>query len=188
MKKPIDPNLNSNESEDILFNGGYDENKIIEVEQSSISDKTQNDIQTQTNELNKIVEKTADEIEHRHHHHHHSSSGEHRHSHSHHSSHSSKHHKSHKHKSSASRKLKRKWKNMSKWIKVPFVIILIIAILVGGIEGALSYIKYKGKNDFVSATITDKITMKSSHTKVTNTHSTKMLCLLHLWALTKERC
>ena len=33
---------------------------------------------------------------------------------------------------------------MSKWIKVPFVIILIIAILVGGIEGALSYIKYKG--------------------------------------------
>ena len=29
MKKPIDPNLNSNESEDILFNGGYDENKII---------------------------------------------------------------------------------------------------------------------------------------------------------------
>lgn len=55
--KPIDPNLNSNESEDILFNGGYDENKIIEVEQSSISNKTQNDIQTQTNELNKIVEK-----------------------------------------------------------------------------------------------------------------------------------
>ena len=159
MKKPIDPNLNSNESEDILFNGGYDENKIIEVEQSSISNKTQNDIQTQTNELNKIVEKTADEMEHRHHHHHHhhhSSSGEHRHSHSHQSSHSSKHHKSHKHKSSASRKLKRKWKNMSKWIKVPFVIILIIAILVGGIEGALSYIKYKGKNDFVSATITDK--------------------------------
>ena len=31
MKKPIDPNLNSNESEDILFNDGYDENKIIEV-------------------------------------------------------------------------------------------------------------------------------------------------------------
>ena len=107
MKKPIDPNLNSNESEDILFNDGYDENKIIEVEQPSISNKTQNEIQTQTNELNKIVEKTADEMEHRHHHHHHhhhSSSGEHRHSHSHHSSHSSKHHKSHKHKSSASRK------------------------------------------------------------------------------------
>ncbi|WP_455493018.1 LCP family protein [Eubacterium sp.] len=155
MKRPIDPNLNSNESEDILFNTGYTENKAVSAEKPNDVDSKSDE----TAELNKIVEKSVSESEHmhhHHHHHHHSSSSGHHHSHSSYSSHSSKHHKHRKHKSSSSQKLTKKWKELNKWIKIPFIIILIIALIVGGFEGALSYIKNQGKNDFVSATVTDK--------------------------------
>ncbi|WP_297131240.1 LCP family protein [uncultured Eubacterium sp.] len=148
MKKQIDPNLNSTESEDILFNGAYNEPINAEVEKKDVG----SDIQSQTAELNKIVEKTTEEKEHRHHHHHHSSSGEHHHSHSSHSSHSSSHHH-HRHHSS-SKKKKRK-KKINKKLKAVLIVLLVIAFLLTAFGGAFSFIKHQGKKDLTAATITD---------------------------------
>ena len=148
MKKPIDPNLNSTESEDILFGGGYKEPDITDAKSTQES----SDVNVQMPELKALVEKEVISKEPiHHHHHHHSSSGEHHHSHSpnhhHHHHHSSSHHR---HSSK-----KRRKKKMNKGLKVFLIILLIIALLVSSLGGTYAYLKNQGKTDFTSAVIND---------------------------------
>ena len=142
MKKPIDPSLNSNDSEELLFGTGDEPKK----EQPPTANLKQ-----QSNELNtdikEIIECEPSEHQHHHHHHHHHSSGEHRHSHSS-SSHSSHHHSHHKHKRS-------KRKKMNKGLKVFLSILLVIALLISATGGIYAYLKAQGKTDFTSAVIND---------------------------------
>ena len=77
MKKPIDPNLNTTESEDILFGGGYKEPDKIDEK----STQEGSNVNVQMPEIKAIVEKEVISKEPiHHHHHHHSSNGEHHHS------------------------------------------------------------------------------------------------------------
>ena len=142
MKKPIDPNLNTTESEDILFGGGYKEPDKIDEKSSQES----NNVNVQMPEIKALVEKevTSKEPIH-HHHHHHSSSGEHHHSHS-----SGHHHSSHHHSSK-----KRRKKKMNKSLKVFLIILLIITLLISSLGGTYAYLKNQGKTDFASAVISD---------------------------------
>ncbi len=143
MKKPIDPNLNTTESEDILFGGGYKEPDKIDEKNSQES----NNVNVQMPEIKALVEKEVTSKEPiRHHHHHHSSSGEHHHSHS--SGHH--HHSSHRHSSK-----KRRKKKMNKSLKVFLIILLIIALLISSLGGTYAYLKNQGKTDFASAVISD---------------------------------
>lgn len=144
MKKPIDPNLNTTESEDILFGGEYKEPDKIDEKSSQES----NNVNVQMPEIKALVEKevTSKEPIH-HHHHHHSSSGEHHHSHS--SGHH--HYSSHRHSS----KKRRRKKKMNKSLKVFLIILLIIALLISSLGGTYAYLKNQGKNDFTSAVISD---------------------------------
>lgn len=141
MKKPIDPNLNTTESEDILFGGGYKEPDKIDEKSSQES----NNVNVQMPEIKALVEKevTSKEPIH-HHHHHHSSSGEHHHS------HSSGHHHHHHHSSK-----KRRKKKMNKSLKVFLIILLIITLLISSLGGTYAYLKNQGKTDFTSAVISD---------------------------------
>ena len=144
MKKPIDPNLNTTESEDILFGGGYKEPDKIDEKNSQES----NNVNVQMPEIKALVEKEVTSKEPiRHHHHHHSSSGEHHHSHS--SGHHH-HHSSHRHSSK-----KRRKKKMNKSLKVFLIILLIIALLISSLGGTYAYLKNQGKTDFASAVISD---------------------------------
>lgn len=149
MKKPIDPSLNSNDSEELLFGTGDEPKK----EQPPTANLKQ-----QSNELNtdikEIIECEPSEHQHHHHHHHHHSSSEHHHSsgehhHSHSSSsHSSHHHSHHKHKRS-------KRKKMNKGLKVFLSILLVIALLISATGGIYAYLRAQGKTDFTSAVIND---------------------------------
>jgi len=143
MKKPIDPNLNTTESEDILFGGGYKEPDKIDEKSSQES----SNVNVQMPEIKALVEKevTSKEPIH-HHHHHHSSSGEHHHSHS--SGHH--HYSSHRHSSK-----KRRKKKMNKSLKVFLIILLIITLLISSLGGTYAYLKNQGKTDFTSAVIND---------------------------------
>lgn len=143
MKKPIDPNLNTTESEDILFGGGYKEPDKIDEKSSQKS----SNVNVQMPEIKALVEKevTSKEPIH-HHHHHHSSSGEHHHS------HSSGHHHSSSHRHSSK---KRRKKKMNKSLKVFLIILLIITLLVSSLGGTYAYLKNQGKTDFTSAVISD---------------------------------
>lgn len=145
MKKPIDPNLNTTESEDILFGGGYKEPDKIDEKSSQKS----SNVNVQMPEIKALVEKevTSKEPIH-HHHHHHSSSGEHHHSHS--SGHH--HYSSHRH---SSKKRRRRKKKMNKSLKVFLIILLIITLLVSSLGGTYAYLKNQGKTDFASAVISD---------------------------------
>lgn len=150
MKKQIDPNLNSTESEDILFGGGYSDDLI---DNSSTSNNVEEKIKDNTNDIKGIVEKdAADEVHH--HHHHHSSSGEHRHhsSSGEHHHHSSSGHHHHHHHHSSSRRKKRK---MKKGLKVFLIILLVIALLISATGGTYAYLKSQGKTDLTSAAIQD---------------------------------
>lgn len=142
MKKPIDPNLNTTESEDILFGRGYKEPDKIDEKSSQES----SNVKVQMPEIKALVEKevTSKEPIH-HHHHHHSSSGEHHHSHS-----SGHHHSSHRHSSK-----KRRKKKMNKSLKVFLIILLIITLLISSLGGTYAYLKNQGKTDFTSAVISD---------------------------------
>lgn len=145
MKKPIDPNLNTTESEDILFGGGYKEPDKIDEKSS----QERNNVNVQMPEIKALVEKevTSKEPIH-HHHHHHSSSGEHHHSHS--SGHHH-HYSSHRHSS----KKRRRKKKMNKSLKVFLIILLIITLLISSLGGTYAYLKNQGKTDFASAVISD---------------------------------
>lgn len=147
MKKPIDPNLNTTESEDILFGGGYKEPDKIDEKSSQKS----SNVNVQMPEIKALVEKevTSKEPIH-HHHHHHSSSGEHHHSHS--SGHHHHHHHSSSHRHSSK---KRRKKKMNKGLKVFLIILLIIALLISSLGGTYAYLKNQGKTDFASAVISD---------------------------------
>ena len=146
MKKPIDPNLNTTESEDILFGGGYKEPDKIDEKSSQKS----SNVNVQMPEIKALVEKevtSKEPIHHHHHHHHHSSSGEHHHPHS-----SGHHHHSSSHRHSSK---KRRKKKMNKSLKVFLIILLIITLLVSSLGGTYAYLKNQGKNDFASAVISD---------------------------------
>ena len=73
MKKPIDPNLNTTESEDILFGGGYKEPDRIDEKSS----QENSNVNVQMPEIKALVEKdvTSKEPIHHHHHHHHDHEG-----------------------------------------------------------------------------------------------------------------
>lgn len=145
MKKPIDPNLNTTESEDILFGGGYKEPDKIDEKSSQGS----SNVNVQMPEIKAIVEKEVISKEPIHHHHHHSSNGEHHHSHS--SGHHRHHHSSsHRHSSK-----KRRKKKMNKSLKVFLIILLIITLLISSLGGTYAYLKNQGKTDFASAVIND---------------------------------
>lgn len=147
MKKPIDPNLTSTESEDILY-GGADVSDKINNESADKHPVKEND--DKLPDLKAIVEKEPTEAIHHHHHHHHSSSGEHNHS------HSSGHHHHHRHHSSSHRhSSKRRRKKMNKGLKVLLIIFLVIALLVSALGGTYAYLKSQGRTDLTSATITD---------------------------------
>lgn len=156
MRKPIDPNLNSTESEDILFGGGYKEPTENDESEAVKGDNSKPEMP----ELKAIVEKEVISKEPVHHHHHSSSSDEHHHSHSsshHHSSnhHSSHHHSSHHHSSHHHSSSRRRKKKMNKGLKVFLIILLIIALLISSLGGTYAYLKNQGKTDFTSAVIND---------------------------------
>lgn len=142
MKKPIDPNLTSTESEDILYGGADISDKINNESADKHLVKEDDD---KFPELKAIVEKEPTEAMH-HHHHHHSSSSEHHHSHS-----SGHHHHSSSHRHSS----KKRRKKMNKGLKVLLIIFLVIALLVSALGGTYAYLKSQGKTDLTSATITD---------------------------------
>lgn len=143
MKKPIDPNLNTTESEDILFGGGYKGPDKIDEKSSQGS----SNVNVQMPEIKALVEKEVTSKEPIHHHHHHSSSGEHHHSHS-----SGHHHHSSSHRHSSK---KRRKKKMNKSLKVFLIILLIITLLISSLGGTYAYLKNQGKTDFTSAVISD---------------------------------
>lgn len=154
MKKQIDPNLNSSESEDILFGGGYSDDLIDNGSTNNEVENIEEKIKDNTNDIKSIVEKdAADEV-----HHHHSSSGEHRYhsssgGHHHHSSSGHHHHHSSSHHHGSSRR--RKKRKMKKGLKIFLIILLVIALLISATGGTYAYLKSQGKTDLTSATIQD---------------------------------
>lgn len=167
MKRQIDPNLSSNESENILFSNEPTEEKtefkltektpsrikhrddveslLLDGDKSESKSSAENTDSTKKNEEQTEHHHSSEHHhsgEHSHHHHgehsHHHSSGSHRHSSHHHSSHHSHHH-SHKKKS-----------KIPKWLKVILIIILVIAVILGGTGITYMVLKSEGKNDLTS--------------------------------------
>lgn len=172
MKKPIDPNLNSNQ-DDILQNIG------LGVEENE-TEKTIGDVSFSVDfsDLDEPRIKSADEPEevevikqdeHHHHHsssgehhHHHSSSGEHHHHHSsssgehhHHSSSSSHHHSSssgkHRHHSSSNghhhSKKKENKKKLPLIVRILIILLIIIFLFVTVFAGTFLFLKSTGEKD-----------------------------------------
>ena len=180
MKKQIDPSLNSNDSENILF-GTKNENEKEKSDSLSIEKQTQaaeDEISFILNENGSFtVENEKSDVnvqEHHHsshhssshHHSHHGSSGHHSSHHSsshhhssgsnsshHHSSHSSGSHNSHSHSHHSSKKKKKK---MPVWAKVVISLVLIFALLAGGTGSAYFILLNQGKNDLTSVAELDK--------------------------------
>ena len=152
MKKPIDPSLNSNDSEELLFGTG-DEPKKEQPPTASLKQQS-NELNT---DIKEIIECEPSEHQHHHHHHHHHSSSEHHHSSGeHHHSHSSSSHSSHHHSHHSHHKHKRsKRKKMNKGLKVFLSILLVIALLISATGGIYAYLRAQGKTDFTSAVIND---------------------------------
>lgn len=170
MKRQIDPSLNSNDSESILFGTTNEKEKSDSLSIESQTQSAEDEISLILNESYDSVkqpEKTSDDGEHHHsshhsslhQHSHHSSSGHHSshhssshhhssgsHSSTHHSSHSSSHH-SHSHSSHSSKKKKKK---MPVWAKVVISLVLIFALLVGGTGSAYFILLNQGKDDLTS--------------------------------------
>lgn len=174
MKRQIDPSLNSNDSESILFGTTNEKEKSDSLSIESQTQSAEDEISLILNESYDSVkqpEKASDDGEHHHsshhssshqhshQHSHHSSSGHHSshhssshhhssgsHSSSHHSSHSSSHH-SHSHSSHSSKKKKKK---MPVWAKVVISLVLIFALLVGGTGSAYFILLNQGKDDLTS--------------------------------------
>ncbi len=170
MKRQIDPSLNSNDSESILFGTTNEKEKSDSLSIESQTQSAEDEISLILNESYDSVkqpEKASDDGEHHHsshhssshQHSHHSSSGHHSshhssshhhssgsHSSSHRSSHSSSHH-SHSHSSHSSKKKKKK---MPVWAKVVISLVLIFALLVGGTGSAYFILLNQGKDDLTS--------------------------------------
>ena len=174
MKRQIDPSLNSNDSESILFGTTNEKEKSDSLSIESQTQSAEDEISLILNESYDSVkqpEKASDDGEHHHsshhssthqhshQHSHHSSSGHHSshhssshhhssgsHSSTHHSSHSSSHH-SHSHSSHSSKKKKKK---MPVWAKVVISLVLIFALLVGGTGSAYFILLNQGKDDLTS--------------------------------------
>lgn len=176
MKKQIDPSLNSNDSESILFGTTNEKEKSDSLSIESQTQSAEDEISLILNESYDSVkqpEKASDDGEHHHsshhssshQHSHHSSSGHHSshhssshhhssgsHSSTHHSSHSSSHH-SHSHSSHSSKKKKKK---MPVWAKVVISLVLIFALLVGGTGSAYFILLNQGKDDLTSVAEANK--------------------------------
>ena len=175
MKRQIDPSLNSNDSESILFGTTNEKEKSDSLSIESQTQSAEDEISLILNESYDSVkqpEKASDDGEHHHsshhssshQHSHHSSSGHHSshhssshhhssgsHSSTHHSSHSSSHH-SHSHSSHSSKKKKKK---MPVWAKVVISLVLIFALLAGGTGSAYFILLNQGKNDLTSVAEVD---------------------------------
>ena len=194
MKRQIDPNLSSNESENILFSDGETKKKTefkltektpshgrkqddvenlllnngestVKSDSESKSDADSPSKSEEATEHHHSSEQTHSHSgEHSHHHHsehsHHHSSGSHHHhsehshhhssgSHHHHGEHSH-HHSSGSHHHSSHRHSHKKKSKMPKWLKVIIIIILIIALILGGTGIAYTVLKNEGKNDLTS--------------------------------------
>ena len=162
MKRQIDPNLSSNESENILFSDGAPEEKTEfkltektpshgrkqdDVENLLLADNDKSSVKSDSESKSDADSQSKHEEATEHHHsneHTHSHSGEH--SHHHHSEHShrhssgshhhhgehSHHHSSSSHHHSSHRHSHKKKSKMPKWLKVIIIIILIIALILGG--------------------------------------------------------
>lgn len=176
MKRQIDPSLNSNDSESILFGTTNEKEKSDSLSIESQTQSAEDEISLILNESYDSVkqpEKASDDGEHHHsshhssshQHSHHSSSGHHSshhssshhhssgsHSSTHHSSHSSTHH-SHSHSSHSSKKKKKK---MPVWAKVVISLVLIFALLVGGTGSAYFILLNQGKDDLTSVAEANK--------------------------------
>lgn len=180
MKKQIDPSLNSNDSESILFGTTNEKEKSDSLSIESQTQSAEDEISLILNESYDSVkqpEKASDDGEH-HHSSHHSSSHQHSHQHSHHSSsghHSSHHSSSHHHSSGShssthhsshssshhshshsSHSSKKKKKKMPVWAKVVISLVLIFALLVGGTGSAYFILLNQGKNDLTSVAEANK--------------------------------
>lgn len=174
MKRQIDPSLNSNDSESILFGTTNEKEKSDSLSIESQTQSAEDEISLILNESYDSVkqpEKASDDGEH-HHSSHHSSSHQHSHQHSHHSSsghHSSHHSSSHHHSSGShssthhsshssshhshshsSHSSKKKKKKMPVWAKVVISLVLIFALLVGGTGSAYFILLNQGKDDLTS--------------------------------------
>lgn len=180
MKRQIDPSLNSNDSESILFGTTNEKEKSDSLSIESQTQSAEDEISLILNESYDSVkqpEKASDDGEH-HHSSHHSSSHQHSHQHSHHSSsghHSSHHSSSHHHSSGShssthhsshssshhshshsSHSSKKKKKKMPVWAKVVISLVLIFALLVGGTGSAYFILLNQGKNDLTSVAEANK--------------------------------
>lgn len=180
MKRQIDPNLSSNESENILFSDGAPKEKTEfkltektpshgrkhdDVEDLLLADNDKSSIKSDSESKSDADTPSKSEEATEHHHsneHTHSHSGEH--SHHHHSEHShhhssgshhhhgehSHHHSSSSHHHSSHRHSHKKKSKMPKLLKVIIIIILIIALILGGTGIAYTVLKNEGKNDLTS--------------------------------------
>lgn len=180
MKRQIDPSLNSNDSESILFGTTNEKEKSDSLSIESQTQSAEDEISLILNESYDSVkqpEKASDDGEH-HHSSHHSSSHQHSHQHSHHSSsghHSSHHSSSHHHSSGShssthhsshssshhshshsSHSSKKKKKKMPVWAKVVISLVLIFALLVGGTGSAYFILLNQGKDDLTSVAEANK--------------------------------
>lgn len=148
MKKPIDPNLENFENDELLVT--IDENKKADVPfkvENASPTSNPEDYHTYqghgssskgSNSYNN-GEMTLTEEEY-HHHHHHSNS-----SHNHSSSHAS-------HSHSAHHKSKKKKKKLSVAAKIAIAILILIFFLIFAVVGTVLFLEYKGKSDLTNVT------------------------------------
>lgn len=140
MKRQIDPNLSSNESEDILF-GNENNNSLFKLTEKKDNKNAQKDIEdvllstddTKKEDVteSKVVKSQSD------------SQDESSHTH-----HSGEHHHHHHHSSSKSRRKKKS--KIPKWLKIILIIIMIIALLLASVGIAFTALRNQGKSDLTS--------------------------------------
>lgn len=164
MKRQIDPNLSSNESEDILLGNEKNKNNSLFQLTEKDTESSIDEVLFGTDNTKKKCETTEQlpEVQptQRHHsssHHSHSSSHHHSSHHRHHSSsshsssgrHSSHSHSSSNHHSSSKRRKKKKSK-IPKWLKIFLIIIMIIALLAATLVIGFTVVKNRGRSDLTS--------------------------------------
>ncbi len=149
MKKPIDPNLENFENDELLVN--IDEDKTDDISFStgnafstdnSESFHTHQDYgSTAESQKSSVNEMTLSEKEHHHHHHHH------------HSSDGSSSHRSHaSHSHSAHHSSKKGKKKLPISAKIAIVILILILFLIFAVVGTFLFLEYKGKSDLTNVT------------------------------------
>lgn len=139
MKKPIDPNLDSFDNEELPL--GIDNDEVsasVYKEDDSLKNGENDGFSLSVGSESSANSSKAEDFTMREkHYHHHSSS--HHHSHSHHSSHSSHAHKQKKHK-----------KKLPAAAKIAIAVLAIILILVSAVVGTILFLEYKGKNELTN--------------------------------------